>query len=452
MASSIPAHSAYNLAHDRLAAAPIPAWKDPMKNFLALLVMAVVGLAGCHNGGTKQNSTNMRTLNAVVDAEPLDVLVDSDVKFSAVAPNTVTGYSNFDSGTRDLQARSSTNQSILLDQQTSFGSDATGTLLLYGHRSTMKATFVPDDTTQPSSGHARIRAIGLAPDSGPVDVYLTPTNISAGPPILTSVTFGATSTVTEVPAGTYNIIITTAGTQEILFSSTTTVSVGGNDNDTIAIMPTLGGKLVNAAFLQSGTNGTAVVLTNPLARLKAVNGLTDTTVNFKLDGNPFLSNVPFAASSTYLTLSSGSHTVSAEAANVPGTSIASVTSTLSAGRDYSAVTAGTGASPRMAVLTDDNSLPNAGFAKIRFVNALADDATVDVLLNFAQQATAIPSIGASSYYQVAAGTNYTISFTTPGGITVIASLQNVELDAGNVYSAYLFGTSSSAQVRLVRDR
>jgi hypothetical protein len=77
---------------------------------------------------------------------------------------------------------------------------------------------------------------------------------------------------------------------------------------------------------------------------------------------------------------------------------------------------------------------------------------VDVLLNFAQQATGIPSIGASSYYQIAAGTNYTISFTTPGGITVIASLTNVELDALNVYTAYLFGTSSNAQVRLVRDR
>ena len=62
------------------------------------------------------------------------------------------------------------------------------------------------------------------------------------------------------------------------------------------------------------------------------------------------------------------------------------------------------------------------------------------------------SIGASSYFSVTAGTNYTISFTTPGGITVIGTLTNVQLDASNVYTAYLFGTSASAQVRLVRDR
>jgi hypothetical protein len=423
-----------------------------MKNVLALLVAAFVGLAGCHNGGSKQNSTTLRALNAVVDAEPLDVLVDSDVKFNAVAPSTLTGFTNFDSGARDLQARSTTNQSILLDKQVSFGSDATGTLVFFGHRSAMQATFLPDDTTAPSSGHARIRAIGLAQDAGATDIYLTATTISAGPPILTGITFSTVSGVTEIPAGTYKVIVTTAGTQEILFSSSTTITVGGGDNDTIAVLPTLGGKLVNAAFMQGGANGTGTVLSNPLARLMAVNGLTDTTVNFKLDNAAFLSNVPFAASSTYLTVDSGSHTVGVEAANVPGTTIASATATMAAGRDFSAVTSGTGASPRIAILTDDNTLPTAGSAKIRFVNALADGATVDVLLNFAQQASAVPSIGASSYFSVTAGTNYTISFTTPGGITVIATLTNVELDAGNVYTAYLFGTSSGAQVRLVRDR
>ena len=53
---------------------------------------------------------------------------------------------------------------------------------------------------------------------------------------------------------------------------------------------------------------------------------------------------------------------------------------------------------------------------------------------------------------VGAATNYTISFTTPGGVTVIGSISGVELVTQQVYTAYLFGTSSSAQVKLVRDR
>jgi hypothetical protein len=77
---------------------------------------------------------------------------------------------------------------------------------------------------------------------------------------------------------------------------------------------------------------------------------------------------------------------------------------------------------------------------------------VDVLLNFATQSTNVAALSASPYYQTAAGTNYTIGFTTPGGVTVITALTGVQLDAGSVYSAYLFGTQAAPQAKLVRDR
>jgi len=50
----------------------------------AACAAAVMLVAGCHSGGHAQNSTQMRALNAVADSEPLDVLVDSDVKVSAL--------------------------------------------------------------------------------------------------------------------------------------------------------------------------------------------------------------------------------------------------------------------------------------------------------------------------------------------------------------------------------
>ena len=45
-----------------------------------------------------------------------------------------------------------------------------------------------------------------------------------------------------------------------------------------------------------------------------------------------------------------------------------------------------------------------------------------------------------------------ITFSTPGAVSVIATLTPAELDAGATYTAYVFGAPGSAQVRRVRDR
>ena len=72
--------------------------------------------------------------------------------------------------------------------------------------------------------------------------------------------------------------------------------------------------------------------------------------------------------------------------------------------------------------------------------------------NFASQASGLAYGSASSYYQLTPSTTYTITFSTPGAVTVIATLTPAELDAGAVYTAYLFGAAGSAQVKLIRDR
>ena len=215
--------------------------------------------------------------------------------------------------------------------------------------------------------------------------------------------------------------------------------------------PPAGGKLLNAMLITQG--GSATLLQNPNARLKATNAIADATaVNFRADGAPMLLNVPFAATSSYVTLTQGSHLLTLELSNIPGVAAASLTRTLDPARDYSLVAAGTSAAPAVIAFTDDNSLPTAGFAKVRFVNAAAGSSPVDVQVNFAGVAGGLAFGTASSYYSVAPGTTYTLTFASNGGLTVLASLSNAELDAGGVYTVYLLGTSGAAQARLVRDR
>ena len=425
-----------------------------MKKLLAtaLATLAAVVLSACHNGGSDQNSTQMRVVNAVVDAEPLDFLIDGSVKAAAIPVGTVSSFQEFGSGTRNFQLRSSTTQAILVDKTIGFGSGAHYTLLAFGKRASVTTLQLTDETTTPSSGHFKARVVGLSPDVGPVDVYFAATtDISQTAPALGGIIFGSVTDYIEVTPGSYNVIFTIAGTKDVVFRTTATQSFTEGSAYTIGVFPSTGGKLANALILVN--NGAATLLTNPLARVKGVNGIADSTpLNFKADGTTLLSGVPYTAASAYVTTTSGQHTLQVEAAAVPGSIIASASATLNSASDYTMLAMGTFAAPRLVVLADDNSAPTSGFAKIRFVNATTGVGNVDVLVDFASQVRGIAPGTASAYSTVAPKLDYTITFTTPGGVQQLATLSPVELDPGGVYSAYLFGSGSSVQAKLVRDR
>jgi outer membrane murein-binding lipoprotein Lpp len=413
--------------------------------FLAVITLAT----GCKNSGTNQNSTQARALHAVVDAEALDVLVDDGVKAAALAFGSTSSYSEFSSGTRDLKARSAVNGAILAEKSQAFASGLDYTLVFYGKRGAIGTLLLTDDTTDPSSGKFKVRLAGLSPDAGAVDLYVVAGDIAAAPATISGAGYASVTDYAEVTAGSYRIVYTSAGTKEVLFQSAAQ-SFAAGAKLTVAVFPAAAGKLVNAMLLNSASG---TFLPNPLARVKAVNAVPDSlTLNFKADGTTLLSNVPFMASSSYVTTDAGAHTLQLEASNVPGATIATLARELDPARDYSAVAADTLGNVELVAFSDDNSLPAAGFAKIRFANARVDAAPVDVLVNFASQASSLGSKGASAYYALAAGNSYSITFATAGGISVIASLETGDLESGAVYTAYLFGTATTPVARLVRDR
>jgi hypothetical protein len=420
------------------------------RNWWAASLVAVLVLIGGCKGGHDQNSTQMRALNAVVDAEPLDVLIDDNVTVTAVAVGQTSSYHEFTLGTRDVKIRSSTSQAILSDKSIGFNGGANTTLLMYGKRASIVSTLLVDDTTDPSSGHFKIRVSDLSPDVGAVDVYVVTGDITASAPTVASVGYGSTTDYVELVPGNYQFVYTTAGTKDILFQSQAQ-SLAAGGKFTIGVFPATSGKLVNGVLL-TGDGGT--FMPNSQGRIKAVNAIPDSPgLNFKSDSVALLSNVPFAGSSSYVTLASGSHTLTLESSAIPGVSIASNVQQVAPAKDYTVIAVNALATAQQVVLTDDNSLPSGAQLKLRFVNVLVGGGPVDVLLNFATQTSGL-AYGAASLYAPLAPTltGYTVTFATPGGVTVISTLNTGEVDAGGIYTAYLMGTPASPQVRLVRDR
>jgi len=422
--------------------------------FWALLAAVLLFATACHNGGHSQNSTNLRAINAVEASEALDVLVDNDAKVTNLAFGATSPFFSFDSGDHEITIRGTTSHTVFFDKTLSFGSGANATLLVTGNRASVSVVTLSDDTTtNPPSGNFQLRAVGASPDSGAVDVYLTTTtDITNTPATIAGAAYLTPTAFTNAVGGPYIITMVTAGTKDILFQSTAQNLASGNTYS-VLVMPSGGGKLVNALLLQHGTNGTGTLLSNPFGRIKAVNAIPDSTnLNFKSDGNVILSNVPFGGNSSYVSVATGARNFAIEASNVPGTNIAAITQQVGPAQDFTILAANTLATPQLVAITDDNSVPAIGFAKIRFVNAQVGSTTVDVLVNFASQTQGLAFTAASSYYTLAPSLTYTITFATPGGVSVIATITNVEIDAGAIYTAYLMGNQAAAQIKLVRDR
>src|SRR6185312_649209 len=134
--------------------------------FWAFLAAVLMLVAGCHNGGHSQNSTNLRTINAVEASESLDVLIDNDAKVTGLAFGATSPFFEFDSGDHEVTIRGSTSHTVFFDKTLSFGSGSNATLLVTGNRASVSVITLPDDTTtNPPSGNFQLRAVGASPDS-----------------------------------------------------------------------------------------------------------------------------------------------------------------------------------------------------------------------------------------------------------------------------------------------
>ncbi|HSW84696.1 MAG TPA: DUF4397 domain-containing protein, partial [Usitatibacter sp.] len=409
----------------------------------ALIALGVLG--GC-KGSHNQNSAQARMLNAVVDAEPLNMNVDDSAKATGVALGSASSFTEITSGTRDVKIVSSTTQAVLLEKSLAFQDGTNDTVLVYGKRASMLASILTDETTVISSGHLRVRVVNLAPDTGIVDVYIGAGDISTLPAAIPGAGAGNVTASAEISPGAAPVTITISGTQDVIFTSAPQTFTAGT-YVTVIVVPSAGGKLVSAILLTQG--GGTTFLQNPIARVKATNAIGDSAAgyNFRADGAPVLLNVPFAASSTYINIASGNHTLQLEASNVPGTIAASLTKSLDGAHDYSLVALGTSAAPQLTAITDDNSSPPTGLAKLRFINAMSGSSAVDVQVNFAGELSGLAFGTASSYYNVAPSLTYTITFASPGGLSVLATATPIEIDNGGVYTAYLMGASGAPQIR-----
>ncbi len=398
-------------------------------------------------------TARISVVHASPDAPAVDVFLNGALTLENVAFFTASDYLRVPAGEYRVQVAptGAGADAAVIDATLVLEADKVYTVAAGGFLADITA-FVSEDNLAPTpAGIARVSVDHLSPDAPPVDVKLADGTFLAGP-----IAFGESAEL-EVPAGTYDLIVTPAGaTEPVVISLPGTVLEEGNFYSVFAINPLA--EIVADLFV---TNvGVAEVAPPPVdpapvppAQVSVVHASPDTpAVDVFVDGALTLENVAFFTASDYLNLPAGQYRVqvSPTGAGVEGAAI-DATVTVNSGQAYTIAAIGSldAGTLTAAVFEDNLSAPADGEARVGVVHASPDAPAVDVRLADGTALISNLAFGEAVELDVAAGTYDLI--VTPAGdpSTVVLDLAGTTLEAGNYYDVYAVGFLADIRAELV---
>lgn len=205
---------------------------------------------------------------------------------------------------------------------------------------------------------------------------------------------------------------------------------------------TLGASLLGALALGCAMTWPSNGGAGSEARLRVVHASPDAPpVDVCANGTVAFANAAFADATAYAAVPAGTYDVRVVAAGA-GCGSAGVINAqlpLAGGTDTTVVAVNTLSNIEPLVLTDDNSAPTAGKAKVRFVHASPDAPTVDITLPDGTTLFNDVSFKKDAGYIEVAGGTYTLQVRDQTGTTVVLSVGPVSFAGGQIYTVFAVG-------------
>jgi hypothetical protein len=152
-------------------------------------------------------------------------------------------------------------------------------------------------------------------------------------------------------------------------------------------------------------------------------------------------NMPFTTYSGYRYVSSGTAVKVAYYITNTGTPVVSNNVTIADGQYYTAFAGGLVTNPALVFVQDDQTMPAADKAKVRFVNLCRDALSITATVANTTIGTGVTSLGVTPYIEVKAD-NYELKAGDPGNINTVVSTGNKTLAAGRSYTIMLTGSTA----------
>jgi len=183
------------------------------------LILPVLGLmltfvVGCSDDDEDNPMTNSPQAQVMVvhsspNAPAVDVLVDNAVALDSVTFPVNSSYLPVPAGTRNVKINVDAGGTNVIDSNLTVTDGNAFSVFAIDSVSNVRLAVFADDLSDPASGNAHLRFIHLSPNAPAVNITDNSGNIISG---FGSVAFTETAGFVPLPAGTYNLQVRDAAT------------------------------------------------------------------------------------------------------------------------------------------------------------------------------------------------------------------------------------------------
>lgn len=191
---------------------------------LAVALLVLPGAAGAATSDATPGNAMVRVAHFSPDAPAVDVYVNGNKTLSGVPYKTVSKYLSVPSGTYRFEVRpagADPSSKAVIDASSPLQAGQAATVAAIGALANIQGKVYVDDLSAPTSGKAKVRVIHAASEVPAVDVA-----VAGGPTLFSGVSYPNATRYAEVAAGSYNLEVRPAGSQNAVLSATQAVTAG----------------------------------------------------------------------------------------------------------------------------------------------------------------------------------------------------------------------------------
>jgi hypothetical protein len=391
----------------------------------------------------------INVVHASPDAPNVDIYLDGQLALSNLAFGWYGGWVAVPAGDHQVQvtATGTAPDTAVIDATVTVESGMAYHIAATGYLAEIAPQIYPVDVSAIDEGSARVSVIHTVPDAPAVDVAVT-----GGDVLVPNLAFPSASDDLTVPAGTYDLEVRIAGTEDVALPLPGTTFDASTRYDIFAI-GSLADGILTVLVIPSPIHGGTVATTPATctaalgigadgdACVNVVHASPDApAVDVYVDGQLALSNLAFGAFSGWVPVPAGEHRIQVTATGAAiDTAVIDATVTLESGVAYQVAATGLLANITPQIFETDLSELSADTARVRVIHASPDAPAVDVAVTGGDvliSGLAFPS--ASDALEVPAGA-YDLEVRPAGTTDVALALPGVQLDAGMVYDVFAIG-------------